>query len=414
MSSAITGSRVHRAWKCPASVVLPQAPQDDRHEPARRRGKQIHAFLERVGVVGRDVALGECEDDALLPLLKSLDLDELPVHLATEVAYAWNWQARLGRELGRNLDRAYGSAAQPPDLLREIPLTIDIVGSAMAAHIGFAADYKSGHSRYPPPDQFGQTLVAALCVRDVLQVDEVVVQLIHIHDDGGHHKATRTVDGWQLDAFMTELESSMSLVRAWEEDMASGRRPEPEPAEGPWCDHCPAFHGCPAKLQLVRQLPAELTAIGIKVDDGGKLTVDPRAMTAARAAASWMALERIEDVIAAAKQELCHVAAFHDIPLPDGRVLGRVQTERRKVDGRIAGEIIERRYGRAERDRTIAPACSLDALHQLVVRNIRPGEKIGPTKRGDGVLDRLIAEIEAKGGVDVVTTDAIKPHKPKR
>ncbi len=404
--SAITGSKVHRVWKCPASAVLPQAPQDERHEPARRRGKQIHAYLERVGVVGRDIALGECDDEDLLPLLKSLDLQELPLHLATEVAYAWAWGSRSARELGRNLDRAYDSVAEPPDPVREIALTIDLVGMATGQRVGFVGDYKSGHSRYPPPDQFGQTLIAAACVRQILAMDEVVARLIHIHDDGDFHTQTATIDGWQLDAFEDELAVAMSAIAEF--DVA-----DLPIAEGAWCDHCPAFNGCPRKLQLVRQLPAELTAIGIEVGVGGALTVDSRAMTAARSAASWLALERIEAVIKAAKQELCSVAAHVDIPLGDGRVLGRVQTERRQVDGAIAAEIVERRYGALERSRTIEPRCSLDALHQAVVRNIKPGQKI-QTRRGDGELDRLIAEIESAGGIATVTTDAVKPHKPRR
>lgn len=44
MRIAVTGSRVHRVWKCPASAILPQVVGDDsKREPARRRGKEIRS-----------------------------------------------------------------------------------------------------------------------------------------------------------------------------------------------------------------------------------------------------------------------------------------------------------------------------------------------------------------------------------
>ena len=410
MRIPITGSRAHRVWKCPASAVLPQVDEGPRNEPARRRGKQIHAYLERVAAIGVDAALAE-QPDELYPLLRALDLDELPTWLATEVAFAWDWKARTARELGRNLDRDYTGV----DWTRETPATLDIVGSAMASHAGLVSDYKSGHSKYPAPDYFGQTLLGGLCARSVYKLEKVALELIHIHDDGTHHKVRRWVGEFELDAFEDEWGAAMELVDHWEAEYAAGRGVNVN--EGPHCEYCPAYNQCPAKTALVRQLPAELRGLGIQVgqDEAGApvLLIERGKISIRSASEMWMAIERIEDVLSRAKQEIIGIAAFEPIPLPDGRVIGRLQTERRALDGRIVAEVLDARYGRQEREATVELECTMDSLRRCVVRNIKPHEKIS-TKKRDGVFDRVLEDIESKGGIVINSTDSIKPHVPKR
>jgi hypothetical protein len=444
MRISITGSRAHRVWKCPASAILPQVDEGPRNEPARRRGKQIHAYLERVAAVGVDAALAEqtldreraaqlvardaaanpgengeiakalvrasLDDNAkLLALLRALDIDELPTWLATEVAFAWDWKARSARELGRNLDRAY------PELgPTENACTLDIVGSAVS-HAGLVSDYKSGHSKYPAPDYFGQTLLGGLCARSVYKLEKVALELIHIHDDGTHHKVRRWVGEFELDAFEDEWGAAMELVDHWEAEYAAGRGVNVN--EGAHCEYCPAYNQCPAKTALVRQLPAELRGLGIQVgqDEAGApvLLIERGKISIRSASEMWMAIERIEDVLSRAKQEIIGIAAFEPIPLPDGRVIGRLQTERRALDGRIVAEVLDARYGRQEREATVELECTMDSLRRCVVRNIKPHEKIS-TKKRDGVFDRVLEDIESKGGIGINSTDSIKPHVPKR
>lgn len=417
----VTGSKLHRVWKCAASAVLPQVERDQSaSEPARDKGKAIHAFLERVKAIGRPAALAEAPKD-LLPLLEALDLDDLPVGLACEVAFAWNWRDGTARELGRNMDRGYDTCDLPVDWECEIPCTIDVVGVAEVVQLlidsedgkrrGYVGDYKSGHVKYPAPDMFGQLLLGALCVRSVYGCDDVVVELIHIHDNGGHHKARRTVTDWDLDGFAGELRGAMDQVGAaqWPEIH------QPDPVEGPWCDYCPAYRACPAKLALVRQLPQELVQLGVRPDrESGELQLSPGALTVRNAAMAWMAIERIEDVLARAKQEICGIGAFEPVELPDGRVIGWTPgQERRSVNGKVAAELLERRYGREERDKRVEVSVSMAELRHAVVAHIKPGEKI-ETAKGTGVLDGLLAELERMGGLETKTVGAgVKPHVPK-
>lgn len=431
----ITGSRVHRVWKCPASAVLPQGYVSSDPSPAAQRGTAIHAFLEQVGKIGRGAALANAPAE-VVPLCEALDIENLPVGLATEVSFCWNWQTGAVRELGRNLPRREdggvdydgprgasptGEGVAGVDWSCEIPLTIDVMGLATLEPAdrriarGYVGDYKSGHSKYPAPDMFGQTLLAALCVARVYGCDDVVVELLHIHDNGGHHAVRRIVNEWDLQAFEAELQQAMETAADRERlglpIVDSGEVPTPR--EGPWCDHCPAFRSCPAKLALVRALPEQLVQLGVRPDpESGALTLTPGALTIRNAGAAWEAIERIEDVLARAKEEICSIGAFEEIPLSDGRVIGRLITERRGLNGKVAAELMRERYGMAAAE-FIEESVTLDALRKCAAKHRREGEKI-ETKAGTGVYDRALQEVERRGGLETKITDAVRPHVPKK
>jgi hypothetical protein len=458
-----TGSKIHRLWKCPASAALRQFADDNpAAEPARGRGKAIHAFLQRVGTVERAQLLADAPAE-LVPLLEALDLENLPVGLATEVPYAWNWRQRTARWLGADLplrpdggvdyDYEDHPAIIPVDWDSEIPCTLDVVGVAQlrppghenyGPTRGYVGDYKSGRSKYPPPDMFGQTLLGAACVAHVHGCDDVVVELIHIHDNGGHHTVRRIVNTWDLEDFADQLYASMERAKAaLREGGLTPYEKEHLVKEGPWCEHCPAYRGCPAKLALVRALPQELAAMGLHPEkcglpvdagtcvlpyghaghpqDGGcsahganNITrFDPAALTVSNAAGAWMAIERIEDVLAEAKKELCWLAWHETIPLPDGRVLGRLETSKRAVNGKVAAELLERRYGASERAARVEVSVTLAALRQAAVAHLQKGEKL-ETRNKTGVYDRLLDELERDGGLETRVTDAVRPHVPKR
>ncbi len=410
MRIEITGSKAHRVWKCPSSAVLPQVAEDETiHEPARNKGKGIHGYLEVVGEVGAIVAQAGVGED-LLPLVKAIDLDDVPVGLSTEVAFAWNWRTNTARELGRNINRCYELADPPVDPDSEIALTMDLIG--VQGRRGYCGDYKSGHGKYPAPDMFGQTLLGACCARSVFDLDECVVELIHIHDDGDNHKSRRLLDEWDMDAFAREFQRSMLQVERWEREYE--RTGQVGAIEGPWCQYCPAFMACPAKVALIHAIPAELMAFGAAPNaETGALELREGVISVRNAADVWMMLERISDIVSKAKAQVRGIAFFEDVELPDGRVLGKQVTERRHLNAEIAAQVIEKRYGRAERDARVKISMSLDAVHQAVVNHIKPGQKIH-TKKNDGVLDLVLGEIDQLGGMETKVTAPIKAYAPKR
>jgi hypothetical protein len=419
-----TGSRVHRIWRCPPSLILPQIESDD-PSPARDFGTAIHAFLERAALVGAEHALGELRDARLRLLAQCLDLADLPTHLATEVAFAYDWRQRTARELGRNIGRPYATpgmltALGLPELgPTELGLTIDLVGVQVVheTRLGYVSDYKSGHSKYPTPDRFGQTMTAACAARAVYSLDESIVELIFVHDDGTHGRSRARVDAWDLDEFADELEAAFDAAGEADEAYRAGRGVDVR--EGPQCNNCGAFAQCPAKISLVRQIPRVLGELGVEPeflrgDPGTTLELRPGSITKENVAAAFMLAERIEEITARLKLEAQMIAAREgDVDLPDGRVLGRYVHEWETLDGTIAGDVVAGFYDADARRQVVKESASKDAIRELVVARKQPGDVI-TSKKGTGVLDRVLAEIRARGGMKQHRSDTVKPHQPRR
>jgi hypothetical protein len=188
---------------------------------------------------------------------------------------------------------------------------------------------------------------------------------------------------------------------------------------GAHCRYCPAYKRCPAQLSLLREIPEQLYAIGVRPNEAptettpAALVVERGSLTVANAVRVWSMIEQIETVLASAKQEICSLAAVEPIDLPDGRVIGLLETSREKLDGKIAADLIEQWYGREARDATVTVAVSKDALREVVVKHKQPGDKI-ETKAKTGVFDRALEELRRRGGVEMSTTAMVKPHVPKR
>ena len=417
MRIQVTGSKVHRVWRCPPSIVLPQI-EDDEVSPFAERGKSIHAFLERVRVIGLEAAIAESPAELEL-LLRCINIDELPTHLATEVAFAYDYKARTAREIGRNIGRDYAGhlrrTGQAPIGKSEIVLTIDLVG--VEGGLGYVGDYKTGWTKYPAPDRFGQTLLAALCVRHVYKVDRVVLELIYVRSDGDHYPARRTCDEWDLDTFADELEAAFDLVEYSEGEHAAGRGLPLR--EGAHCEHCPAYKQCPAKIALVRSIPAELVSMGYTpgVLAGTEIatqgTIAGGGLTRARAAEIWMVCERLGDVLSRVKEEICGMSVHDPIELPDGRVIGPLHTERESLVGKVVAEVLESWYDRDAVTEVVELTATKKALIEALAK--RKGEKeVMQSKKGTGLVDRFLAEIRRRGGIEVSTTDSVKPHVPRK
>lgn len=439
-----TGSKIHRVWKCPPSIVLPQIDTDE-VSPAADRGRMIHSYLERVRELGTEAAIlwataGMEEDDAKSAawLLRAITVEDLPTHLATEVAFLYDWKARTAREIGRGIGRDYAGhlrrTLQRPIGPTEIPLTIDLAGVAEVdgQKIGYAGDYKSGHSKYPAPDRFGQTLLAGLCMHLVYGCDRVVLELLYVRTSGESGIARRTVDDWDLMTFGDEIEAAMELVDYAEAEYVAGRGVPVR--EGSHCEYCPAFKQCPAKVALIRSMPRELVRLGVtaavihgEAPEPGTI-VAGGAMSSELAADVWTTIERIEEVFARIKEEICGMAAREEVPLPDGRVIGPLLIEREGLDGPKARDVLVAMFGAAaetygvelEKEAVtieVSKASATRAISKLVKAEAEAkGEKprVLQSKKGDGVVDRFIAEVRRRGGVETSSSHSVKPHVPRK
>lgn len=371
------------------------------------RGKVIHAYLSRVRAVGVEAALVE-QPAELRPYLELLDINELPTHLACEVAMGYDWKARTAREIGRDIGRDYKGhlerTGQAPQGATEVFLTIDYVGGEERRDMkrGVVGDYKSGRTKYPAPDKYGQTLLAGLAASKCYGYDECFLDLVYIDEDGENYRARRKVDAWDLEAFADEFERAMGLVEVYEAEVEAGR--DVNVTEGPHCDYCPAWKSCRAKIALVRNLPTELATIAPR---------GPGTIQRTQAAAAWIKVEQLREALNMIADEIIAMAGAEDIELPDGRVIGHVLTKRDAVDGQVAAAVLEQWYGADTAKKAITIKVSKDAIKDAVRDNLKPGEKIA-TKKGDGVFDRIISELRRRNGIAVNTTDNIRPFMPKR
>lgn len=412
---SMSGSKWHRAWRCPPSAALPQDTDDDREErtePARNRGKDVHAYLETVRPAGKEAALAAAPDD-LQQLLRSIDIDALPTHLSTEVAFAMNMVTGAIRELGRNLGhRDYASLEWPPDF-DELPFTLDVIGvqETDKGVFGYVGDYKTGHTKYPPPDEYGQTLLGALAVRAIYKCTKVVVELIYLDEETGqHYPARRVVDDWDLDIV------ERSFMKAWQEidkaDAMAGAGMALAFRQGNHCTYCAAYKHCDAKIGLVRSVPEELVRLGVVKLEDGKLEVGRGALTVRNAGEMFLAAENIREVLGRVMTEICGLAWHEPIPLPDGRVIERRETSRRKVDGKKAAALLASRYGQEQAAKYVDIKVSLEQLYKAAAAYKDPKERL-ETKRCDGVFDKLITELEAMQGIETIRSEDCKPYMPK-
>lgn len=413
---AMSGSKWHRAWRCPPSAVLPQDTDDNREEstePARNRGKDVHAYLETVRPAGKEAALAAAPED-LHQLLRSIDIDALPTHVSTEVAFCMNMITGEIRELGRNLGhRDYHLLPNPPTD-DEMPFTLDVIGvqETDKGVFGYVGDYKMGHTKYPPPDEYGQTLLGALAVRALYRCSKVVVELIYLDEETGqHYPARRVVDDWDLDII------ERSFLKAWQEIHRTEAQYEAGMAlayrQGNHCTYCAAYKHCDAKTGLVRSVPEELVRLGVVKLEDGKLEVASGALTVRNAGEMFLAAENIREVLGRVMTEICGLAWHEPIPLPDGRVIERRETSRRKVDGKKAAALLASRYGQEQAARYVDIKVSLDQMYKAAAAYKQPKEKL-ETKRGDGVFDRLLAELESMQGIETTKSEDCKPYMPRK
>lgn len=440
-----TGSKLHRVWQCPASAILPQNSSEDldaRTEPARGKGHGVHKYLERVRIDGVEQALSLVPAD-VVPLCKALDINKLPTHMSTEVAFAWNWKLQTARELGRNLGhRDYDSLGV--DWSCEIPTTVDVTGMAefspdgqfVKIRRGYIGDYKTGHTKYPRPAKYAQILIGAACIRYLWNLDDVIGELIYIDDDGESYVVRDLIDSWVLDPWERDITALMEGMPELDARfLAHGGGALPK-REGPHCTHCSAFKDCSAKTGLIKAMPAELIKLGAKRDpkgglelvwvpkEGGKpdegsweLDLAPGAITVRNAAAVYEACERVEALCRKMRDEVCGIAYHQPIPLSDGRVIEPYQWKRREVDGRIAAVVLEKHYGRDKVLKKLDIKLSLSAIEELVRENIDWKAKPRPvikSQKGTGVFDKILKEIESAHGLATNVGEECKPHKPRR
>ena len=343
-----SASSLERASMCVGSAVLPRVESTNE---AAEKGRALHAFLARVAEVGRDAALDEVSSE-YRPLCEGIDLDVLPVsslHVAAEVALAYNPETGVARELGRNLDRAY----------RMVEAT-EFMGTADVICVGpdelFVGDYKTGMGLLTAARENWQLRFLALAASRVFERSKVRVAIIRILEDGTPLSDSAEFDAVDLDGIAVDLRDLGDRVGRAQELAFVGEAPPL--ATGTHCRWCKSLVYCPAQTALVKQLASNVDVVADDIF---------AALTPEHASTAWSRLKVIEEVVGRVREALYAYAREHTIVLQNGHVVGEVETQRRVIDGKVAFGVLDRMFGQE----VATSAVDLDASQASVERALR-------------------------------------------
>jgi RecB family exonuclease len=387
VSTRLSASQLQRVAVCPASAVLPRV---DSVNAAAARGTALHSYLEAVPVVGRDEALASVPDE-YRAACEALDLEALPVcavRYAAEVAFALDPRTGAARELGRSMGRDYSGAKG-----HEIVGTADVVGLSEDGSTLAVLDYKTGRGAdLAKAERNWQLRFLALAGCRTYGATSAHVALVHVHENGTAHYDSAVFDAFDLAVIAHDLARLANRVAFAERSVRAGE--PPLATTGEHCKWCPCLPYCPAQTALVRTVAGE-------IDEWD------RPVTPADAARAYERVKALKAALARVERNLYTYAAGTPIPLPNGLVLGQVETTREEVDGEIARRVLAELHGQDVADR----ACEWSTSKAAIERALRPvaastEQKITHLKKS------ALAAIAAAGGITRNTTTSVREHAP--
>ncbi len=293
-----TGSSLERAVQCPASFAFPQCKSTTE---ASMQGTKNHAAVEEAIMSGNLDMQPQVVREAM----------EGAISASTEVTYIIDVEQETARLFGRGVNREYGNL-----LTSEIALTLD-AQILRPDGMWWVWDWKS------------RSRVADAA--DNLQLRAACVAVMKVH-------ALHTVTG--AIGYLNDSESSVASFLAEEDfgpffELMRGMLGKIERAEaildsggvnnvhtGPWCTYCPAVPHCPAQINLARAM-ADLAVLDAPI-------------TPAEAGYAWLRLKKIQAMAETIEASLRLIAKQNPLPLPGGKRLTMVPSQRSSPDAKGA------------------------------------------------------------------------------
>ncbi len=342
-----SGSRVERAMKCPASASLPRV--DSVSQPAAR-GVALHSFVERTKEAGRDVALAEAapEWQADCEAMDTAWLEGLE-HLESELAMAYDVVAEKTRIIGKGIGRAYGELAPT-----EVVLTLDLCGRQGAE--AAVVDLKTGRGHVTPAKDNWQLRVGALAMARHLGLDSARVALLLAPEGSAPAWDIATLDAFDLADAAHQLREMYAAVTKADAAVAEGKAPNV--TMGEHCVYCPARLACPAQGALIRRMAMEPEGVA---NDAKQL------VTLEHVALAWERLKLMKQALGDVEAAIRAAASEAPVPLRDGLVLGKHETQRDEVQGEKARQALLEAYG----PEVVAVAFESKATKASISRGLR-------------------------------------------
>lgn len=385
-----SGSTMHRAAACPGSTALPRFGSES-SEPAAR-GTAIHKFLEDCINKGRDTAIQTCDPD-YLDVCEVIDTDGLPAGHAdgwrAEVAFAYNWKTGKARVVGEGIGREYPELE--PDEIAGTADAVGIVGTQVWVY-----DYKTGRGHVDPAEANWQLKFLGLAAARAYGLSEACVGIVRILDDVPTFSHAH-YDIFDLTAIQQQIadiaEASLHAIA----DVAERRTPRLN--TGSHCTYCPAVMSCRAVIGIIAAV----------AQDPGSLVLDPITITPEQAGLAWVRINIALVGLKAAKESLKEIAMSMPLPLPNGKVIAAVETNREYIDAEITEKVMKDLYGPtiAGESVEIKMSTSKTLLKKVVRANLKEDEKLGKT------FDSVVAKIRAAGGTDDRPFYQVKEISPR-
>lgn len=317
-----TASKLELVERCPGSVRLPVIQETG--APAAH-GTVVHGYLAGVATVGPDAALATVPDD-YRAACEAIDLQALPrldpEACAVEVAFGYDLDLDLGREVGRLLPRAEAYARLNDG---EQGGTADLV--ALTADAVIVLDYKTGRVQVTPPARNLQLGYLALAASRAYERDRAIVGLIHLREGEEPSFSRAELDALELEGVRDRL----LAIRAAIQD------PKAPLHRGEWCRYCSAFDACPAQHELI-QVAASAPLAVLNEAEVAISSPDGRA----HAYNVWRQMELVTKRLG---ERIGAVASYRPIDLGDGRRYGLAKGKETVADPavvrRVLGEVLD-------------------------------------------------------------------------
>lgn len=293
-----TGSGITRAWECPASCALARA---DHQGAGAVYGQENHAEIE-AGDLSRPVVRRVLEG---------------AIHVRHEVSYVLDLETRTVREIGVNLQRAYGQLSPS-----EIALTIDI--ELQNDGVWWVGDWKS-RGRVPAAAKNWQIKAGAIAVATRHGADAVIGFVGYLDDS---ELDTAHFDAFDIAGWWDDLRAMRVRIAQAEARHAEGQ--ELNVSAGSWCQYCPAMPYCPAHTRLARSLLGELDTIEERFE----------ALSKEQCGRAWDTLKRYKTVAERIEASIRERARREPIPLSNGRHLALVDSKRTSLDTKKAAAML--------------------------------------------------------------------------
>lgn len=386
-----SGSRLHRAMNCAASLVLPEA---NSVSAAAEAGTARHEFFELVNRLGREKALERVSPEHRA-MCEAISLDGLPLssaEFASEVAFVYDVATAEAREIGRGIGREYekalGRARRPTEMFLSADVVALVGDDAVACY-----DWKGRTTG----DEW-QLRIAALAACLAYNRPRATARFLYVGDDGVVRPGERfTWDVFDLDDFSAQLRGLPARMEAQRKLVESGE--PPRATTGPWCSYCPSFAYCPAQVSLARHLGGQPET----VKENLTALLDPET-----AGEAWRRLKVAKAVLRTIEDALYEFARQTPIDLGSGMVLAETVTTREEVLGATARSVLSE-YG----EEVVNAAVEISTSKTAVRDAIRPVAK----ERGVplAALEReVLGKLRDAGAIAKKTSRTVKEVRRDR